>query len=559
VSAAFICLIAAKLINVWVPFLLKDSVDSLSKDKALLVVPVALIAGYALARVGAQLFGELRDFLFAKVSQFAQRSIALETFKHLHQLSLQFHLSRKTGGLSRVIERGTRGIQFVLNFMSFNVVPTIFELCFVCGILIIKFDIYFALVVLGTILSYVVLTLSITEWRLQFRKKMNSEETRANTNAIDSLLNFETVKYFTNEDHEFNRYDKSLARYEAAALQSQGSLSLLNVSQGTIIGIGLFLLMFMAANGVVKGTMTMGDYVLVNTFLIQLYLPLNFLGFVYREIKQSLIDMDKMFELLEIDSDIKDTPDAQDLKLNQAEIEFKNVEFSYAPDRKIIKGISFKVPAGKTTAIVGPSGSGKSTLARLLFRFYDVNSGSISIDHQDIRKITQKSLRRHIGVVPQDTVLFNDTIAYNIEYGKPGSTQAEIEKAAELAKIHSFVASLTDGYKTQVGERGLKLSGGEKQRVAIARSILKNPAIMVFDEATSALDSHTERSIQESLKLLSKNRSTIVIAHRLSTVVDADEILVLKEGVIVERGKHQELLSLKGEYFQMWEKQVEQK
>ncbi|MBY0316002.1 MAG: ABC transporter ATP-binding protein/permease [Bdellovibrionales bacterium] len=555
---AMLFLILAKVINVWVPFFLKYAIDALSVESSLLTIPVGIIVAYGLARVSVQAFGEVRDMIFVKVAQHAQRTVGLETFKHLHSLSLQFHLSRQTGGLSRVIERGTRGIQFVLHFMTFNIVPTLLELFLVTAVLFFKFNILFAAITLTTIVLYVYLTLAVTEWRTKFRQRMNKEETHANTKAVDSLLNFETVKYFGNEEHEYKQFDASLARYESAAVQSQSSLGLLNMGQGIIIGVGLVLLMYLAAKGVVEKTMTVGDFILVNTFLIQLYLPLNFLGFVYREIKQSLIDMDKMFELLDVSPDIVENKDAKELQVHQGKVMFENVVFGYSEKRTILHGISFTVSPGKTTAIVGPSGAGKSTISRLLFRFYDAQQGAISIDDQNLKDVTQHSLRMNIGIVPQDTVLFNNTIGYNIAYGKTGSSDEEIRRAAQMAKIHDFIMSLPDGYNTEVGERGLKLSGGEKQRVAIARTMLKNPKILLFDEATSALDSHTEKSIQESLKEVSKNRTTLVIAHRLSTIVDADEILVLKDGLIVERGLHRELLAKKGEYASMWKKQQQE-
>ena len=555
---AMLFLILAKVINVWVPFFLKYAIDALSVESSMLTIPVGIIVAYGLARVSVQAFGEVRDMIFVKVAQHAQRTVGLETFKHLHSLSLQFHLSRQTGGLSRVIERGTRGIQFVLHFMTFNIVPTLLELFLVTAVLFFKFNILFAAITLTTIVLYVYLTLAVTEWRTKFRQRMNKEETHANTKAVDSLLNFETVKYFGNEEHEYKQFDSSLARYESAAVQSQSSLGLLNMGQGIIIGVGLVLLMYLAAKGVVEKTMTVGDFILVNTFLIQLYLPLNFLGFVYREIKQSLIDMDKMFELLAVSPDIVENKDAKELQVHQGKVVFENVVFGYSEKRTILHGISFTVNPGKTTAIVGPSGAGKSTISRLLFRFYDAQQGAISIDDQNLKDVTQHSLRMNIGIVPQDTVLFNNTIGYNIAYGKTGSNDEEIRRAAQMAKIHDFIMSLPDGYSTEVGERGLKLSGGEKQRVAIARTMLKNPKILLFDEATSALDSHTEKSIQESLKEVSKNRTTLVIAHRLSTIVDADEILVLKDGLIVERGLHRELLAKKGEYASMWKKQQQE-
>ncbi len=557
VSIALFFLALAKGLNVAVPFLMKYAVDSLSSDNQTIMLPVAFIVSYGLARIMVALFGELRDLTFVKVQQHALRTIALSTFQHLHNLSLDFHLSRQTGGLSRVIERGTRGIQFVLNFMTFNIVPTLLEIILVTAVLTYHLNIVFAGIVFVTILIYIFLTLWVTEWRLKFRRSMNNSETKANTKAIDSLINYETVKYFGNEEHEYSRFDHSLARYESAAIKSQGSLSILNVLQSAIIGGGVISVMLLAGQGVVRGELTVGDFVLVNSFLLQLYMPLNFLGFVYREIKNSLVDMDKMFELIDVNASVADSDDAIDFHSEKGIVEFKNVSFSYNEDRPILKNVSFKIEAGKTLAVVGPSGSGKSTLARLLFRFYDVNEGAILLDNVNLKDMTQKSLRKSIGVVPQDTVLFNDTIGYNIAYGKPGAEQTEIAKAAGLARIDDFISQLPQGYDSLVGERGLKLSGGEKQRVAIARTILKNPNIMIFDEATSALDSHKEKEIQASLKEISQNRSTLVIAHRLSTIIDADEIVVLKHGEIVERGRHNELLQKDGEYAGLWRKQQE--
>lgn len=559
VILAMAFLVAAKAVNVYVPFLYKQAIDALTPGTAMLAVPVFLILAYGVGRVAAQAFGELRDFVFAKVAQHAQRVIGLQTFQHLHHLSLRFHLERQTGGLSRVIERGMRGISFVLSFMLFNILPTLIEIGLVTGILLSKFDWRFAAITFASIALYIFFTLAITEWRTKYRRDMNDRDTEANTKAIDSLLNYETVKYFGNEEHEYARFDKALEGYEKAAVQSQSSLSFLNVGQGFIIGVGLVAVMWLAANGVKAGTLTVGDFVLVNTFLIQLYLPLNFLGFVYREVKNSLVDMEKMFELIEVNAEIKDTANAKQLDCQDYAVSFEDVTFGYQPERTILKGVSFTIKPGGTLAVVGPSGSGKSTLARLLFRFYDVTGGRITLDGQDIRQVSQKSLRAAIGVVPQDTVLFNDTIEYNIRYGKPSATKEEIEQAARMAKIHDFVLSLPDGYRTMVGERGLKLSGGEKQRVAIARTILKNPAILIFDEATSALDSHTEKEIQASLDEVSRTRTTLMIAHRLSTVVHADEIVVLREGRVVERGTHPHLLALGGEYAAMWKKQLEER
>lgn len=556
---ALILLASAKVINIYVPYLLKMTIDEFTLTEGLVALPVSLIVSYGIARLCVSLFGELRDLIFVKVVQHAQRTISLLTFKHLHNLSLDFHLSRQTGGLSRVIERGTRGISFVLRFLTFNIIPTFFELGLVTAVLVYNFDYTYALIIFVTISCYIGITLSVTEWRLKFRKTMNAKESKANTSAIDSLINFETVKYFGNEEHEYRRFDLSLAGYEKAAIKSQYSLSLLNIMQTLIICIGLVVIMLKAGQGVVDKSMTVGDFVLVNTYMIQLYLPLNFLGFVYREVKNSLVDMEKMFELNRVNTTIKDDPKAESFSSKNADIEFSNVHFGYNKDREIIKGISFKVPTGKNTAIVGSSGAGKSTLSRLLFRFYDVDNGLITLGGQDIKKVKKKSLRAQIGVVPQDTVLFNDSIGYNIAYGSPGATQEEIEHVTRLAQIHTFVEKLPEGYETQVGERGLKLSGGEKQRVAIARALLKKPKILLFDEATSSLDTRTEQEILKSFKEISKNYTTLTIAHRLSTVVDADEIIVLEDGKIVEQGEHQSLINLNGVYKAMWESQSKEK
>lgn len=563
VIAAMTLLVLAKSIGVYVPFLFKDAVDTItpnmrvSGEQMIAVVPVALIIGYGVARVLTLLFGELRDAVFVKVGQHALRQIALNTFRHLHKLSLRFHMERKTGGLSRVIERGTRGIDFLLRFMLFNILPTLLEIVLISSIFWVKFGFIYAAITFACLVSFIYFTATITDWRLKFRREMNEQDTKANSKAVDSLLNFETVKYFTNEDYESTRYDGALAQYESAAVRSQLSLTLLNVGQGIIVSLGLVIVLWMAARGVVDGRFTIGEFVLVNSLLIQIYMPLNFLGFVYREIKQSLTDMEKMFAVISTNPDVEDRVGAKKLKVSGGSVSFKEVCFEYNPDRRILHGISFEVPAGTTTAIVGPSGAGKSTISRILFRFYDIASGSVSIDGQDITSVTQRSLREQVGVVPQDTVLFNDSILYNIRYGRPEATDEEVKAAAGLAQIHDFVAKLPEGYETQVGERGLKLSGGEKQRVAIARTILKNPAILLLDEATSALDSHTEQEIQSAFEKISEGRTTLVIAHRLSTVVKADEILVMDNGQIVERGTHDALIALGGTYDAMWQRQRE--
>ena len=561
VVAALALLVLAKLTNVLVPVLYKYAVDALGGDVStrdvLIATPFLLIIGYALVRVAAQAFGELRDAVFAKVAQRAIRRVGLQTFDHLHALSLRFHLDRQTGGMTRAIERGTKGIEFLLSFMLFNVLPTLLEITMVSGILWALYGWSFAVVTFVTIIVYILFTITVTEWRTKFRREMNEKDSEANTKAVDSLLNYETVKYFGNEAHEARRFDDALRAYEGAAVRSQTTLSLLNVGQGAIIAVGLAAVMILASNGVVAGNMTLGDFVLVNTYLIQLYLPLNFLGFVYRQIRQSLTDMEAMFTLLSVDREIQDAPDAKPLAIAGGAIVFDDVHFAYDKRRSILEGVSFEIPAGRTVAVVGSSGAGKSTLSRLLYRFYDVSSGAIRIDGQDLRAITQSSLRAAIGIVPQDTVLFNDTVYYNILYGRPSATPGEVEEAARLARIHDFIISLPDGYQSRVGERGLKLSGGEKQRVAIARVILKRPKILIFDEATSALDTKTEREIQASLDQVSADRSTLIVAHRLSTVVNADEILVLDQGRIAERGRHQDLLAMDGRYARMWARQQE--
>ncbi len=558
VAIALLMLVGAKLATVTVPIFYKRAVDALSgAGGAEIVVPIAIVMAYGAARVMSQLFTELREIVFARVAHQAMHQVALETFQHLHRLSLRFHLDRQTGGLNRAIERGTAGIENLLHFLIFQIIPTILEIAMVCGILWWLYDWRFAAVTLVTIGLYVAYTFAITAWRLRYRRKMLEAEGEASTKAIDSLLNYETVKYFGNEAHEARRFDVSLDSYERAAILSKTSLSLLNVGQGFTIAIGLTAVMLLAATEVAAGRMTVGGFVLVNAYLIQLYLPLNFLGMVYREVRQALIDMSSMFRLLHAKEEIVDKPGAPALKVEGARLRFEHVGFGYDPRRKILHGVDFEVEPGHMIAIVGASGAGKSTISRLLFRFYDVDSGRILIDGQDIRDVTQASLRAAIGIVPQDTVLFNDTIGYNIAYGRPDASHDEVVAAAKLARIHDFVLSLPDGYESRVGERGLKLSGGERQRVSIARTILKRPKLLVFDEATSALDTRTEKEIQESLRQISAGTTTLTIAHRLSTVVDADQIVVLDKGRVAERGRHAELLAMGGLYAQMWRRQVE--
>lgn len=560
VVIAVAALVLAKVVTVLTPFAYKYAVDALTLKAgvpALAVVPIFMIIAYGVGRVMMVAFAQLRDAIFAKVGQRAVRELAMRTFRHLHALSLKFHLERRTGGLSRIISRGTNGIDTILRYSLFNTLPTVLELAFICAILARSYGWVYALVVAGTVAAYVAFTYLATEWRINIRRAANDADTDASTKAIDSLLNFETVKYFGNEEHEARRYDKSMERYEIASVKTWISLAVLNAGQAFVFAVGLTIAMLMSGYAVHAGTMTLGDFVMINALMIQLYMPLNFIGSVYREIKQGLIDVEQMFALLEVEADIKDKPGATPLRPGKGEIVFDHVDFSYDPERPILRDFSLRVPSGHTVAIVGPSGAGKSTISRLLFRFYDVGAGRILIDGQDIAQVTQKTLRAAIGMVPQDTVLFNDTVRYNISYGKPGASDADVEDAARLAQVHSFVMSQPKGYDTMVGERGLKLSGGEKQRVAIARTILKSPPILILDEATSALDSMTEREIQAALTQISRNRTTLVIAHRLTTVVDADEIVVLDQGTIAERGTHQELLRQRGLYAAMWNRQRE--
>ncbi len=552
VGLALICLIAAKLTNVGVPLVMKEVVDSLDPQLQIVAVPVALLAIYGFLRFSATLFAELRDVIFVPVTQRAIRRVALGVFRHLHSLSLRFHLDRQTGGMTRDIERGTRGISSLLSYLLFSILPVILEFALVAAVLIAKFDWRFAAITFGAVAVYIAFTVTVTEWRMEIRRRANELDSKANTRAIDSLLNYETVKYFGNEEFEARRYDENLQKYESAAVKNEASLGLLNIGQSLIIAAAVTALMLLAAEGVANKSFTLGDLVLVNGLLIQLYIPLNFLGMVYREIKQSLLDMDRMFRLLRENLEVEDRPGAPELPAGAATVEFSEVSFFYDKARQILFDVSFTIPAGHRIAVVGHSGSGKSTLARLLYRFYDVSKGEVKINELNIQHVKQSSLRAAIAIVPQDTVLFNDSILYNIRYGRPDATDAEVIEAARAAHIHDFIESLPQKYETPVGERGLKLSGGEKQRVAIARALLKNPRILIFDEATSALDSRAEKAIQAELERISAGRTTLVIAHRLSTVMDADQILVLHHGRIVERGTHRQLLEEKGEYARMW-------
>jgi ATP-binding cassette subfamily B protein len=558
VALALLCLTAAKLANVGVPLVMKEIVDALDATRAVLVLPFALLAIYGLLRLSTTLFAELRDIVFVRVAKRAIRRVALQVFRHLHSLSLRFHLERQTGGVSRDIERGTRGISTLLSYMLFSIIPVVIEFALVAFVLIAKFDWRFMAITMGAVVVYLGFTVTVTEWRMDIRRRANELDAKANTRAIDSLLNYETVKYFNNEEFEAGRYDDSLQKYEAADVKNEASLGALNIGQSLVIAVAVTSLMILAAQGVVGKKLTLGDLVLVNGLLIQLYIPLNFLGMVYREIKQSLVDMDKMFRLLAENREVQDSPHAGDLTPDLPTVEFEHVDFSYEPRRSILHEVSFRIPAGHTVAVVGASGSGKSTLARLLFRFYDVSGGRIAINGVDIRNVTQKSLRSAIGIVPQDTVLFNDTIYYNIAYGDTQASRDQVIEAARSAHIHDLIESLPDGYETMVGERGLKLSGGEKQRVAIARALLKKPRILIFDEATSALDSKSEKAIQSELRRIAASRTTLTIAHRLSTVIDADEILVMEGGRIIERGNHRDLLAQAGTYAHMWALQQEE-
>lgn len=565
VIITLLCLVFAKVANLGVPIVLKKIVDTLSitsTSQALLVVPVSLILAYGLLRLSASLFGELRELIFAKVTESAVRKVGLQVFNYVHALSLRFHLSRQTGGMTRDIERGTRGIQSLISYSLYSIIPTLIELLMVLGYFFFVYNIWFVVITLIALNCYIIFTIVVTEWRTNFRLQMNDLDSKANQRAVDSLINFETVKYFGNEQYEALRYDENLKNYAQAAVKSQKSLAILNFGQQTIIGIGLICILGLASSGVAKGTMTIGDLVLVNVLMIQLYIPLNFLGVLYREMKQSLADIDRMFGLLETHQEVADKTNAYPLSVKSPalgpHVIFKDVSFHYEANRQILNKVSFEILPGETTAVVGHSGAGKSTLSRLLFRFYDVQQGAILFDGQNIQDVQQASLRQVVGIVPQDTVLFNDTIGYNIAYGKPGATQFDIESAAKSAQIHEFIGKLPDGYQSTVGERGLKLSGGEKQRVAIARTLLKQPALLIFDEATSALDSETERTIQNELNDLARNRSTLIIAHRLSTITHAHQILVMEEGAIIERGTHEALIKLGQRYAEMWRVQQSQ-
>ncbi len=565
VIITLLCLVFAKVANLGVPIVLKKIVDTLSitsTSQALLVVPVSLILAYGLLRLSASLFGELRELIFAKVTESAVRKVGLQVFNYVHALSLRFHLSRQTGGMTRDIERGTRGIQSLISYSLYSIIPTLIELLMVLGYFFFVYNIWFVVITLIALTCYIIFTIVVTEWRTNFRRQMNDLDSKANQRAVDSLINFETVKYFGNEQYEALRYDENLKNYAQAAVKSQKSLAMLNFGQQTIIGVGLICILGLASSGVAKGTMTIGDLVLVNVLMIQLYIPLNFLGVLYREMKQSLADIDRMFGLLETHQEVADKPNAYQLSVKSPalgpHVIFKDVSFHYEANRQILNKVSFEILPGETTAVVGHSGAGKSTLSRLLFRFYDVQQGAILFDGQNIQDVQQASLRQVVGIVPQDTVLFNDTIGYNIAYGKPGATQFDIESAAKSAQIHEFIEKLPEGYQSAVGERGLKLSGGEKQRVAIARTLLKQPALLIFDEATSALDSETERTIQNELNDLARNRSTLIIAHRLSTITHAHQILVMEEGEIIERGTHEALIKLGQRYAEMWRVQQSQ-
>ncbi|MFZ1388874.1 MAG: ABC transporter ATP-binding protein/permease [Thiolinea sp.] len=553
---ALACLVAAKVANVGIPVVLKMIVDSLeTKPNQLLVLPLSLLFAYGALRLAGALFNELRDTVFARVRYHAIRQVSVRVLEHLHKLSLRYHLERKTGGIARDIERGTSSISTLLNYLVFSIVPIAIEFTLVAVILLHNYAPIFAIVTFATVLVYVIFTVKITEWRMEHRHTMNRLDSQGSNQSIDSLINYETVKYFNNEQLELERYNRTLAEWEDVAVKSQTSMSILNFGQGAIIAVGVTIIMFLATNGVVKGSMSIGDLVMVNAFMLQLFIPLSALGVMYRQLKYTLADMDMLFHLLETPPEITDAPNAQELKIQQGEIRFEQVDFGYTPERQILNKVSFTVPAGKKVAVVGHSGAGKSTLSRLLYRFYDISSGRILIDGQDIRSVTQHSLRKAIGIVPQDTVLFNDSIRYNLQYGNPNATQADIEQAAEMAQIRHFIESLPDGWDTVVGERGLKLSGGEKQRVAIARAILKQPPILIFDEATSSLDSAIEQAIQKTLNEVAGHHTTLMIAHRLSTIVDADQILVMDHGQIIEQGTHLELISAEGIYKQMWELQ----